>query len=361
MLRIEEEEETLPLAPVRWEEGCCYLLDSPFTPIIFDGAIDQIGTEFNSILIAIDGQWQTELKWDEARQQAKQAVEKGLKLLWQIDLGLFDRLPLPLEHQSQLMGLELSLKHFSQTLWKEFENETLGVVLFRGSADYAQELKWSPDQTLAYQEWLGEGESDSQKTLFAADVVSHYLLTLIRRLPDALPLFLMLDASSIHSLTLQARLFSVERYDRILLAIKGCRIPSPHLVWEEGCASYGFVGSSSLSLSLQLDARVGIALPSIHFKSLAAYAGLEELLASLKRHQIPYKIIAEERLALEWVELETLCFLSQGLTEAGKRQLRGFAAAGGELVAIQDRAGLPSAINWDDWIKSYLETKEQSA
>src|SRR5690606_5323270 len=125
------------------------------------------------------------------------------------------------------------------------------------------------------------------------------------------------------SLTLQARLFSVERYDRILLAIKGCRIPSPHLAWEQGNASNGFIGSSSSSLSSQPNARIGIALPSIQFKHSAAYKGLEEFLHSLQTHQIPYKIIAEERLALEWMELETLCFLSQGLTEAGKRQLRG--------------------------------------
>jgi hypothetical protein len=342
-----------------------------FRPRIFEGnGQADIPPGFDAVTISLDGRIQSDLNWTKAREQAQCAIEKGYAVMWNMQLGLFEGLAQPLANQTQFLTLTLSLEHFRDSLWKEFKSQTLGISLFRGVADFSQHFSWDNQQEQNIKEWLQEICSPSLASLtlsqlqqhtegqrlirlFCRDVAIEYLALLATRLPDSLPIYLYLDATSLEgSLLEEIQLFNPERFDRLRLVLKGHQLPFEVCGWESPTA-HGYSGYSSVELPVAEPAGIGICIPPMSFYHWHHDQEFEEGLHVLQKHSIPFKLIAESHLTSQWDGLDYLLYQPLGLSVQGKRKLQGFCAAGGTVVSTGNLLGFPYEISLIDWLRTF--------
>lgn len=292
------------------------------------------------VTISLNAHLDSELNWKSARMQAIDAMMNGLKILWQIDLGLFSALKLPLSNQTQFLSLTLALEHFRDTLWKEFYEHTAEVGLYSGEGDFSQSFVWDDEQVLNFRGWLQDRFQDVEtvqkelglvvndfdkvhpkdcKTvlpLFCRDVAAEYLQMLANRMPDGMSMFAKLDLSKVEDPLLQAQLINPEYFGRVALKLEGCLF------------------------NLSSKASVGVCLPTIEMCRPSQFEGLRDALGKLAGDKVSFKLIPEEVLITEWDGLDYLYYVPSGLSFQGKRKLQGFCAAGGMAVSVQGTIGL---------------------
>jgi hypothetical protein len=339
-------------------------------PRIFEGNWQEdIPAGFDAITLSLDGRLQSDLNWKKVREQARQAVEKGYALMWNMQIGLFTELAQPLASQSQFLSLTLALEHFRDSLWQEFKSQTLGLSLFRGSADFSKGFRWDEDQEQNLKNWLQDisaphlatldfiqlnmhGEGQQLVRLYCRDVAIEYLSLLATRLPDALPAYLYLDVASLsHSFLNEIQLLNPERFDRLHLALKGQRLPWNAWGWNVPTA-HGYSGDDLIELPSIPMTTIGVCIPPMQFYHASHYQGLEEALMALHKKSIPFRLIAECHLTSQWDGLDYLLYCPAGLSTQGKRKLQGFCAAGGTVISIGDHLGLPYELQLKDWLQT---------
>lgn len=340
-------------------------------------------SEFNAVTIRISGALQSDLNWHAAKEQAEKAIAKGLALFWDIDLGLFDYLTLPLGNQTQFLSLGLSLDYFRDTLWKDFAHHSLGLSIFRGSADFSLKFKWDDDQINNLQEWLKEhflnqekfveivGRIDIEKVepddllqtqwgrsilaLFCRDVCVEYLAMLSARLPDSMLCYLFLDATSMSSEPLkQLQLLNPDRYDFLRLALKGVTLPFKAWGWQSAALSEGYSGIIPRKIPNRKEIAVGICLPLMNYYHPSHWQDFDRALATFIENSASIRLIAESHLITQWDGLDALLYNPKGLSSQGKRKLQGFCAAGGLAVSLGELLGLPHEIKFSDWIENHF-------
>jgi hypothetical protein len=283
-----------------------------------------------TVTITLDGKVTSSLDWGAERQLAVSAIQNGDKLFWAIDLGLFGQLKNPLSNQTQFLSLVLSLEHFRDTLWKEFEEHTAGVLLYEGSADFSKEIYsgldqgrsilWDDELQQNYITWC-ERKAVMDKSLFCRDVAAEYLTMLANRMPDAMPLFIKLHLSSL-SFVQEIQLTHQERFGRIQLIVNGSNLPT------------------------NLEITVGLCLPSFEKVDPKYYEGMEAAVNYLLARKIPFRVIPETYLISEWDGLDYLVVVPEGLGSQGIRKLHGFCAADGTVVSLGDPIGVAQEIPW---------------
>ncbi len=347
------------------------LLEEPFIsqPRIFEGSWQtHLPSGFDAVTIDLDGRVQSDLDWKKAREEAQRAVEKGYALMWNIELGLFQKLTQPLTHQAQFLSLTLSLEHFRDSLWKEFKMQTVGISLFRGAADFSLGFSWDHHQHQSLQAWLqdiGEShlaslefsqlqqqaEGQQMIRLFCRDVAIEYLGLLATRLPDSLSAYLYLDAACFEgSPVRELQLLNPERFDRFKLALKGHQLPFEVLGWEVP-QTQGYSGCVAVELPPSLERSIGVCVPPMAFTHPRHFQELETGLQTLKKRAIPFKLIAENDLTSQWDGLDYLLYSPAGLSMQGKRKLQGFCAAGGTAVSAGNLLGLAYEMNLSRWLE----------
>ncbi len=351
-------------------------------PIIFDSQFhhEAIPAGFNTVKIRIDGGLKSRLAWLQEREAAWELIEKGMKIFWELDLGMLSGLKNPLTHAGQFMSLKLSVEHFRDTLWKEFQESTVGVSLYRGSVDFTDAYLWDQEQENNLKGWLedkfgGVDElnreilqnvsqfSDAlpqllQKTevgkqileLYCRDTVSEYLDLLAGKLPEGLPAFLMLDASSIADPVHAANLLSKVHFPHLLLAVKGPLWNVKEFSWEDKVFQSGYFGRSLPEKVDESVPRAALCLPTFSFYRPSQYGNLRDAMGKLLERQESYKLVPEEKLTEEWGGMDFLIAEPKKLTSQGIRMLQGFAAAGGRVVAIGEPAGLSGEMTFGDFI-----------
>jgi hypothetical protein len=284
--------------------------------------------QINGTHILIDGKMQSDLDWKDAKSKASKYVEEGHSLFWDIDLGLFNRLSLPLSNQTQFHSLALALEHFRDTLWTEFQAHTSGVCVYQGHGDFSCDFPWDEEQIENLHKFLAEKKISKDPhilSLFCRDVCVEYINLLVSCLPDSMPLHLLFDMEGVQNPLWQAQLLTKERFERIQLSVKGAVIP--------------------LSFSHE-DSHIGICFPSMKLYKQKFYEGLDEAFRWLLSKQIPFRIIPESLLITEWDGLDYLLYAPSGLTPEGRRKLLGFCAAGGTVVSVGELLGLPEEISF---------------
>ena len=147
--------------------------------------------------------------------------------------------------------------------------------------------------------------------------MSTYLDFLCQDLPDTLPLFVALDTNGVKNPGYLAQITSRERFEQFNL-LTG--------IEEEPCL---ISRSASLPISK--------ILPSQN-------KGLTEAITELSQRKLHFRIIPEPFLTYEWDGLDYLLFIPDGLSDLGERKLQGFCAAGGTVVALGQKIGLPVRI-----------------
>lgn len=230
-------------------------------------------------LIHLDGKTSSTLNWTSARKEALQQIAQGKKILWHLDLGCFQSLLKPLENQEQFMALTLAIEHFSHSLWNEFRTYSKGLLLYKGSAHFSLE---------------------------ARNIASDYLQQLIAKLPDPITPYIAFDADAEDPLMTEL-VHDPSAYGRF-------KILSDAHDWNP---------ESSQS--------TGVLMPPVtctDINQLDPYRNLSQKISG------SFKKIPESQLISYWPGLDRLYYVEGVLSPHGRRQIQGFLAAGGEVIAL---------------------------
>ncbi len=350
-------------------------------PQVFDGE-NPSNPAFNAVTIKLDGSLKADLNWENKKKLAKEAIEKGYKIFWEIELGLFSRLPLPFYDETQGKSLKLSLEIFHQEIWEAFKEDSLGLCLYRGSADFTKDFPWTAEERDLLRERLEKvydipqfnretglqirdfADIDERllkqnpngqhlMNLFCCDFCVDYLDFICQDLPDSLPLFVLLDAGAISNPGFLAQITSRERFDIYRPVVHGGALPISGLAWDDDRASFGYIAKRQIKLKPIELANIAICLPPVAKMSL--YPGLEQAITSLNQRCLHYRLIPEPFLTMEWDGLDYLLFQPDGLSDLGERKLQGFCAAGGTVVTLGRKIGMPCELTFDEWTEKLLE------
>lgn len=339
-----------------------YFIDEPFVvePIRISDSPHAIPPGFHAVKIHLDGRADGSLDWKDSRKMALDAIGKGLKLFWEIDLGLFNRLCSPLSDETQFLALGLSLQHFRDTLWPELQRYSIGVSLYRGPADFSQNFPWDAEQDEALTHWLqdhfeglsnptpdllrGTSEGEQLLKLFCSDIATQYIGALAQGLPDGITPFVLLDVKGVTNPFLLAQLVSQHRFGRIQRAITDGVISPSHLTGQQR----GFLSTQMMEPNLSSSPTVGVCLPS---KTLVkGFADWTTALEKMQIASIPWRLLCESTLTSEWEGLDYLLVMPHDLTAQGLRKLHGFCAAGGTVISLADPVGVAQELAFKDWI-----------
>ncbi len=229
-------------------------------------------------------------------------------LFFRFELGLEDPFFM-IEDVMLFESLSLALKKFRDEVWPKVKDRTLGAVLYRGTADFSSRYLWTERQLQNWKE-IGE-ESAHLKRLFCADSFAYYFQMLSHSLPDELPIYLLLDASHTGTVAEKHQLLSSTRFEHFQVATRALPFTNG-LIWSENDTFYP---SEKVP----------------HALCLPDKCPTEVLQEKMDQISQPYRVIPEARLTEDWEGVDTLHVLNNYLSEQGKRKLKGFVAAGGQI------------------------------
>lgn len=355
------------------EEDEEVILSQPAT--IFDAqTIDEtVPPGFDAVKIAIEGGIAHDLSWTQAHQIAEARIKQGLRIFWEIDLGLFANLKRSLDNKSQFLSLSLSLEHFRDTLWKKFKSDSIGLNLYRGSADFSRNFIWDDVQRANLQDWLATvfniGQfcdetgisiaffKEANEHLLTQSAAGKYLLSLFCRnaageylgllrgcLPDTMTCFVLLDNDGIHDPYQMAQLCNKECFQHFCIGMTGKGNLGGELGWKDSILKAGSISRELLTCMPLSSACVGVCLPLVVRCFPSDREKLGKVIGMLQEKKMAFRIISEAFLTTEWDGLDYLIVQSDALSAQGRRKLQGFCAAGGVVVYVGSPLGLPGEI-----------------
>ncbi len=301
----DDEEE---IAAFTWEDRRLHYRGQVFVP-----------TADNHIRLVLDARMDASLNWEEALLQADEAIKRGFKVLWELDLGLFSSPKLPLNNQTQFRSFILSLDHFLKTVWERFSSHSIGLCLYRGDADFVQQIRWETPLT----------------PVEAAHIALDFLESLAYTLPDALICFVEIEDKQLKDPVLLAHMFCSERRARLLLSFPDAPLP---------------IGNFD-----EWRFRIGVCFPSAEALNSSVDAYLLEVFSALS--PFSYRILPESSLTAEWDGLDALIVHSPSVSNAGRRMLHGFAAAGGEVVTFGGEIGVFDELSFEEWQGNQVQSR----
>lgn len=338
---------------------------------------------FQAIAISLDGKIEADLNWKEARKTAKQYVDKGLKVFWHLDMGLFKHLKCNLTEQPQFLALGLSLQYFIDVIWKEFNAHTIGICLFRGSIDFTKGFHWDEHQIVNLRDWFKDRFADISAlneelaasfshfdsvtpssldeyhqgknliALFCRDVCLEYLHLLAGKLPKEMTKYILLETTDIIDPQLLCQLLNKERFGHFVVAMTQGAVPIQSFYYEDR-SLHGYLSRKILPAPADFDATVGVCWPSMDLCLSHCFDDLSRAMKILSQRNIPYRIIPEMLLTTQWDGLDIMFVSPSSLSFSGRRKLQGFCAAGGMIVWAGDRSlqgGLPQEMMAADFFK----------
>lgn len=307
---------------IQWKKPHFYDGGNLFIPIIYESEnlSEDIPSGFNAVKITIDGRVKSSLDWTKEKERAKELVEKGFKIYWDINLGLFNELKYPLEHSQQFLSLELSIKHFMESIWSSFKENSLGLCLYKGSVEFAGN---------------------------ASEIAMDYFNLLTREIASEVECFIQVDATDLSSSTAILHLLNRDQCAHLHVIVKNTNVETSEITWETNASPFGYIGGSVLQVADYKDVVVAVCLST----STEAYQELDKPIQHLHSQGINYKIIPEQFLTSEWQGLDFLIVVSSSVSPLTKRKLLGFCAAGGSIVTIGDFLGVPQEISFQEWSK----------
>lgn len=269
-----------------------YTLDGmPFSPrVYFSKNGETVPDGFNAVCIKLNLGLHSKLKWNEEKKWAEEYVKGGLKLLFEFEMGLFEKI---VPDELQLLSLQLGLDQFKDTLQVTFKDHIIGYVVYRGKV-------------------MSEDHLDLLKILFTT-------------LPEEIISFLLIEAAEE-----MLKFLSSDVLEHFHLAIKGefarnFPYAIPALGWEHGFSPLGFFGNETYEPEKQCRISHAICLP----EKRGSFRKIEETLEKIKK---PCRLIAPSHLTHAWEGIDTLYVDYDSIGEQTLRKLQGFEAAHGEVV-----------------------------
>jgi hypothetical protein len=303
------------------------------------------------------------------REEAEEAVKNNKLILWELDFGLSD-IRLETTQSSQFYNFGIAIEEFVDHIWKQFKDQTLGLILFRGDAQFKERFAWNEDHRCHFFETIHD--SDLQQSLqsiidsstlpwhealvdqvsfqfFAATMFAEYVQRLASYLPDEILVFSLFDVSTLSSPAHIAQLFSKDRFGHVLLALKMAPMAIGHLNWQEGACLGGWIGIGAAYFSTISEVKIGVCLPKDdHFTQEIEHT-LNTVFLDLSLRQIPCRVIPEAQLTEAWDGIDYILAVSSSVSYQGKRRLQGFCAAGGYVVPLGESMGLAHEMSYSDF------------
>lgn len=230
---------------------------------------------------------------------------EGTPSVFEFELGLTEPY-FPLDDELHFQSLAAALTHFTKEVWPRFPDSK--GILYRGKADFSLFFRWTEAQEENYRIWKGERPAGSEahlKRLFCAEAFVNYFQMLAHRLPDELPLTLILDPSHTGNLAETLHLLSPERFE--------------HFEVESG---------------FKYESNVGVCFPPDEACTIEVLEELDALMKTLPS----FKPVYEPLLTEQWDGLDEIYVVK--VTERGKRKLLGFEAAGGKVHKQPQKSGI---------------------
>lgn len=224
---------------------------------------------------------------------------EGNPSIFEFDLGLNDPY-FPLEDELYFQSIAAALTHFAKEVWPRFP-EAQGI-LYRGSADFSTFFTWTEKQLANFAVWKEDRPENDEahlKRLFCAEAFVTYFQMLAHKLPDEMPLKLILDAKGTGTRAQTLHLMSPERFEHFIVE------------WAP-------LSSSTL----------GICFPADAGATREILAKIDTLLPTLAS----FKPVYEPLLTEQWDGLDEILVFPEAVTAQGKRKLSGFLAAGGKVI-----------------------------
>ncbi len=212
---------------------------------------------------------------------SKEVQEMQGPVLIELDFG-WNRGPFFVNDSAAFQTFTLALDQFSKDIWPLIKDNSLGVVLYRGSLSILSTLV------------VADGELAPVE---AATIFGNYLHRLASFLPDEADIYCLFESTSSFTVGETAQLLSQDRFLHLQLALTPSEAP------------------------------IGVLLPPDELCSLPVIQKLTELLENAPE----LRVIPERRLNELWHGLDELIVFEEALTAQGKRQLLGFEAAGGKI------------------------------
>ncbi|MEC7840402.1 MAG: hypothetical protein VX777_10225 [Chlamydiota bacterium] len=351
-----EEEVTVEKELLQWNRPFCSFAGEPVVPKIYTGE-GNVPPGYNGVLVELDGKTKSTLNWSKQIQQAEKFIQEGHRILWYLNLGLFEEVPFSLFNNSQALTLSIAVDHFNE-LWERYSTDSFGVCLYRGSLDFSEAFTFDDKVLLSLKKWLEErGMSEVEASpsidkellsLYACDVGMDYLDILAQSLSVDIECFALLDAGKIDNALLEARLLSTERSDRLRFVVKGGKLPSQDISWDKTNAPFGILGEGSVESPREEKASLALCLPEISMSSIS-YKGLEEVLMFLIDNNVFFRVVPEANITVEWDGLDYLIVSPKALSPYGIRKLQGFCAAGGTVISLGEPLGLMQEKSFAEW------------
>ncbi len=284
----------------------------------------------NILTIYLDARLNATLDFQKEKELAREAVLNGSRLIFEIDFGLFSNLTKSLSHSSQCLSFKLSLDHFKNFIFEEFQDHIEEICLYKGLLNFSNDALFDDELLLNFKEWQKERAINVDdiwsRALFCRDVFVEYLQIITENMPDSMLFSLWLGCKTVTDPLFYALLTQREVYQRLHLKL----IDNPH--------------------AHDTSSRFAICLPSKDIVSKSDYEGLEPVFQLFQENNASYRLIPESMLITEWDLVDYLFVLSHTIKQKGKRKLQGFAAAGGIVVAIGEKIGIDGEISFPEFL-----------
>ncbi len=351
-------------------------------PYIFSGPLeDKKKKDFSAIVVPIDATLDSTLNWSSSKKMAQECLKEGFQIIWDLDFGLFNQLPLPLSDMSQYKSLGLALDHFFENILSDFKESTLGMIIYKGSCDFNHKWPFCNDQIFNLRSWILDQFGNEHtfinqsaipcKNLMQLDLkvlnsnefgknllrtycmraALDYLSMLTAHFESDLLPYTLLDAKEVASGTHLFQLLDQEDFDFLQLGLKNAPFECPHAIgWESKPFPNGFLGKEYQAYQPPLiDVTIGLVIPSNPIYDPEKLKLYDELYEKLKTH-FPVKRISERTLTIDWQGLEDLVVVD--IDSHSLRKLEGFVAAGGRVVNKGQPLGLNNEISLASFYKS---------
>lgn len=238
---------------------------------------------------------------------------EGSPKIFEFDLGLHEPY-FPLEDELHFQALSAALTHFSKEIWPQCPESS--AILYRGSADFSISFRWTEVQEANYKIWKENhppAVESHLKRLFCTEAFVTYFQMLAHRLPDELPITLILDLQNTGTLAETLHLLSPERFDHF-----------------------------TLHTGLSFSSPLGVCFPPDRECSGEILQRMDFLLTTLPSFRPVYEPLLTE----QWDGLDEIIVFADALTPQGERKLKGFQAAGGSVTRIFGAEGFEPPTYW---------------
>jgi hypothetical protein len=341
-----------------------YFKEDVFTPFVldyeqWDGNVDAV----NVLKVKLDLTLSSDLNFDSQIEQAKKAEEKGLFLWWELDLGLFGGLTEGLEQESQFLSLEIACKHFNDQVLAPFASSTFAISLFKGAIEDYEDLRFSDDLQKQWQNWLKDRfetlelinsrfskpftsfeqlslealshseEGRFERKLFFQDIALNYMHMLLLSFSSSTLIFILQDLKNQNTLAEKLAFSLPDTFEFFEIATKGDKGLESVLktiVWEGSPESE----NEQLFDTQTMELKNGILIPDRENFYFSHIEKLNSVFESLKSEGLSFRAISDKFLIEQWEGLNKLWVLKTSLNRKLERKIKGFEAAGGEVVYV---------------------------